>query len=410
MTLIKDINTILEYGKKTTSYKFITLLSIFDYIIEHPSDVPINNFHFIPIVYLAKQFLTYYYPFFFHDEYQENPSGGKLKIINYINEFYEKVNELDDIPQDIVTKIKTLQERGIFYINLIYELPDKLPENLIKLLWKIRKQILDQPLQYIHNVNGEIIRFFGLMSKNIPFNSNYETHRKEGMKQKRPETMPWIEIIRKDSACLLIDNLTYQQLSLYRFWARKVILKAWFEYIMDKKSRILPTDSLKVELYQLIDFVNSIDFQRDSTLISRYRNLYSNINNLKCIYSKKKFELGDNFHLDHFLPWSYYPINRFWNLFVADPSINTQKSNLLPELAPQVEKNIHNHLRLCLKADSPIIENDLQYFYKVIQKQEKNPMNDLAKIEEEIFNYIKEELYKLMEIIPGQLFCLNDKS
>lgn len=38
MTLIRDINNILEYGRKTTSYKYATLLAIFDFITEHPSE------------------------------------------------------------------------------------------------------------------------------------------------------------------------------------------------------------------------------------------------------------------------------------------------------------------------------------------------------------------------------------
>jgi len=61
MTLIRDINNILEYGHKTTSYKYATLLAIFDYITEHPSEQAVNNLYFIPIVYLSRQFISYYY-------------------------------------------------------------------------------------------------------------------------------------------------------------------------------------------------------------------------------------------------------------------------------------------------------------------------------------------------------------
>ncbi len=37
MTLIHDINNILEFGRKTKSYKYTTLLAIFDFITEHRS-------------------------------------------------------------------------------------------------------------------------------------------------------------------------------------------------------------------------------------------------------------------------------------------------------------------------------------------------------------------------------------
>lgn len=77
MTLIRDINNILEYGRKTTSYKHATLLGIFDFITEQPSEQPINNLHFIPIIYLARQFLSYYYPFSFYDFYQGSLAADK---------------------------------------------------------------------------------------------------------------------------------------------------------------------------------------------------------------------------------------------------------------------------------------------------------------------------------------------
>ena len=77
MPLIKDINNILAYGSKTTSYKFVTLLGLFDYLVERPTEPPRNNFHFIPIIYLAKQAINYYYPLSFIDSYQGALAPGK---------------------------------------------------------------------------------------------------------------------------------------------------------------------------------------------------------------------------------------------------------------------------------------------------------------------------------------------
>jgi len=88
MTLIRDINNILEYGRKMTSYKYATLLAVFDFITEHPSEQTINNLHFIPIVYLARQFISYYYPFSFHNYYQGSLAADKsLKVLNFIDKF-----------------------------------------------------------------------------------------------------------------------------------------------------------------------------------------------------------------------------------------------------------------------------------------------------------------------------------
>jgi len=80
MTLIRDINNILEYGRKKTSYKYATLLAVFDFITEHPSEQAINNLHFIPITYLSRQFISYYYPFSFHNFYQGSLTADFILI------------------------------------------------------------------------------------------------------------------------------------------------------------------------------------------------------------------------------------------------------------------------------------------------------------------------------------------
>jgi hypothetical protein len=59
--VIKDISSILTYGEMSTSYKHATLLALFDYIAEQPSEAAANNFHFLPLVDLARQFVAHYW-------------------------------------------------------------------------------------------------------------------------------------------------------------------------------------------------------------------------------------------------------------------------------------------------------------------------------------------------------------
>jgi hypothetical protein len=65
MGVIKDISSILTYGEMSTSYKHATLLALFDYIAEQTSEAAANNFHFVPIVYLSRQFVAYYRRYIF---------------------------------------------------------------------------------------------------------------------------------------------------------------------------------------------------------------------------------------------------------------------------------------------------------------------------------------------------------
>ena len=62
MDSINSIELILSHGKKDSTYKYALLLGIVDYIIENPLEPPRNNFHFISIFYIAKQYLAYYFP------------------------------------------------------------------------------------------------------------------------------------------------------------------------------------------------------------------------------------------------------------------------------------------------------------------------------------------------------------
>ena len=68
-----------------------------------------------------------------------------------------------------------------------------------------------------------------------------------------------------------------------------------------------------------------------------YYDKYIKIDKPRCIYCNKEIT---SFNLDHFIPWSKFPVDRFWNLFPTCPSCNSKKSNKIIE----IEKTIHNRL------------------------------------------------------------------
>jgi hypothetical protein len=59
---------------------------------------------------------------------------------------------------------------------------------------------------------------------------------------------------------------------------------------------------------------------------------------MPCIYSGTVLEPGE-FHLDHFIPWSFLCHNELWNLIPASPSANIGKGRSLPN-----EKNIQDFI------------------------------------------------------------------
>lgn len=53
---------------------------------------------------------------------------------------------------------------------------------------------------------------------------------------------------------------------------------------------------------------------------------------LRCIYSGRLLVAGQ-YDLDHFIPWSFVTHDLAWNLLPADPSVNSSKSDRIPDLA-----------------------------------------------------------------------------
>lgn len=62
---------------------------------------------------------------------------------------------------------------------------------------------------------------------------------------------------------------------------------------------------------------------------------------VNCIYSGKPIS-SENFHLDHFLPWSFLCHDQHWNLIPSSPQYNLWKGRSLPT-EPQVESFIATH-------------------------------------------------------------------
>lgn len=78
--------------------------------------------------------------------------------------------------------------------------------------------------------------------------------------------------------------------------------------------------------------------------LSNQRNYWDTVIELgepvRCIYTGKELHLSD-YDLDHFIPWSFVSHDLLWNLIPADSSINSTKSNKLPDLAFYLPKLAH---------------------------------------------------------------------
>ena len=136
------------------------------------------------------------------------------------------------------------------------------------------------------------------------------------------------------------------------------------------------------------------------------RNLWNTIIETKPvydIYSEKLLGLND-FDIDHFVPWSFVANDELWNLLPMDSSLNSSKSNNLPqwkyfelfaknqymmyESAKSSEK-IMDKFKKCQRdnlvmpwsmEELYIAENDREAFIKVLEEK-LHPVYDSARIQ-----------------------------
>ena len=63
----------------------------------------------------------------------------------------------------------------------------------------------------------------------------------------------------------------------------------------------------------------------------RFWNIYFQEKQMNCIFSNQPIA-SDNYSIDHFIPWSFVTHDLLWNLLPIERSVNSAKSNCLPEL------------------------------------------------------------------------------
>lgn len=114
---------------------------------------------------------------------------------------------------------------------------------------------------------------------------------------------------------------------------------------------------------------------------------------IHCIYTDKLLHPKD-YDLDHFIPWSFVTHDLLWNLIPSDGSINSSKSNNLPDLniyLPKLAKLQHQSLQLMIKHNKElkIMEDFISLGYTV---KELADMDDdhFCELYERTFNPINQ--------------------
>ena len=109
---------------------------------------------------------------------------------------------------------------------------------------------------------------------------------------------------------------------------------------------------------------------------------------IHCIYTGKELHPQD-YDLDHFIPWSFVSHDLLWNLIPSDGSINSSKSNNLPDLGiylPKLAELQHHSLQIMLQANKEpkVMEDYISLGYTA---------RELANMDDEHFRKIYERTF-----------------
>lgn len=345
------------------------------------------------------------YKFYWLDALLKLFSLGKTEIVfdDLINQmiadaWYSVVEyHLHLGPKNASGKIMNSLERAVIKLSQLTNIPNDADRDTIILAVKENDREL-------HGEKDQL-------TKNVPYRMlspfMHEIKGNDRIWDQKKRLIAYIEQLNKK------ECIPYQITDGAGLKKRVVINEEWQDFFMDnfvtisgwievKKVRYLQGRNPGVPgiIYKLVPENNK---QRKLRYV---RNLWDTIIETKPvydIYSEKLLGLND-FDIDHFVPWSFVANDELWNLLPMDSSLNSSKSNNLPqwkyfelfaknqymmyESAKSSEK-IMDKFKKCQRdnlvmpwsmEELYIAENDREAFIKVLEEK-LHPVYDSARIQ-----------------------------
>lgn len=345
------------------------------------------------------------YKFYWLDALLKLFSLGKTEIVfdDLINQmiadaWYSVVEyHLHLGPKNASGKIMNSLERAVIKLSQLTNIPNDADRDTIILAVKENDREL-------HGEKDQL-------TKNVPYRMlssfMHEIKGNDRIWDQKKRLIAYIEQLNKK------ESIPYQITDGAGLKKRVVINEEWQDFFMDnfvtisgwievKKVRYLQGRNPGVPgiIYKLVPENNK---QRKLRYV---RNLWNTIIETKPvydIYSEKLLGLND-FDIDHFVPWSFVANDELWNLLPMDSSLNSSKSNNLPqwkyfelfaknqymmyESAKSSEK-IMDKFKKCQRdnlvmpwsmEELYIAENDREAFIKVLEEK-LHPVYDSARIQ-----------------------------
>ena len=205
---------------------------------------------------------------------------------------------------------------------------------------------------------------------------------------------PWIKA--KNPKEVLERSQSYENGALYALYKDDknnlslVLNPIWTDYLEKNYSILLDfiywnlTNFLQVRNPNVPNISSKLIRPESRKSLSNQHKFWNQIieitGDVKCIYTGKTL-VKDGYDLDHFIPWSFVTHDQLWNLMPADSSINSSKSDKIPDIdkyLPQMAQEHHHALEAFIEhgnVNSKILEDYLSLGYGL---QDLVEMNDQA--------------------------------
>ena len=194
-------------------------------------------------------------------------------------------------------------------------------------------------LLQIHVQRREVRRMLNFLQQNVPFRF----------------LRPWIDT--SDDRQTVLRSQIFENGCLYKleridhiWWIE--LNPAWLPYLRENYDILTSfaywglTNFLQVRNPNVPNIPNKLIKKEERSSLLEQRKFWNTaINNgleVRCLYTDKLLAVRE-YELDHFIPWSFVSHDLLWNLMPADASINSSKSNKLPDLKLYLPKLAEAH-------------------------------------------------------------------
>ncbi|MGR5093013.1 methyltransferase domain-containing protein [Vibrio maritimus] len=130
----------------------------------------------------------------------------------------------------------------------------------------------------------------------------------------------------------VLNQSLWECLRIYNSWIEPLVVNQWVSVM--KRFELNQTKNITLQTYH--DGLIWLDKDHDTSDVrKRVNELQSSGSKLTSVWSNSKLTKG--YHVDHCLPFAYWPNNDMWNLLPTTPKENLEKSDKLPSKSRLVE-------------------------------------------------------------------------